>query len=443
MVAQWPPKGGRIISDRIAVYGCGYVGLTFAALLVSWGYAVSAVDLDPGKISSLRQGRAHLREPGLEELLAEGLSTGRLAFTLDGATAAAEADIAIIAVGTPSGPGGSVDLQYVETAFQTITDSSPGPELVVVKSTVPPGTAGRLQPLAPAREIVIHPEFLRQGSAVADLRNPARRVFGARNVAAAERVIGLYPDGDIPIVITDPVTAELSKYASNAFLAVKVSFVNASASLCEALGADVADITRIMGLDPRIGNQFLQPGIGFGGSCLPKDTEALVVLAREYREEFLPGAAALAVNRGQPTRFVRRMLTELPPAPVVAVWGLTFKAGTDDVRCSPAFQVVRELIERGATIRAYDPLAAAAPEGALRCESPLEAAQGADAVAVLTEWPEFRQVDWVSVARAMRGRGVFDGRNVTDGDAVRAVGLRWVSLGRPELRKGETTCMPS
>ncbi len=427
--------------ERICIFGCGYVGLTTAAVLAEQGHTVTGVDIDQRRVAALLSGRPPFAEPGLEELLNRGLTLGRLSFTTDGAGAVAASAIAMIAVGTPSGPDGMPDLSAVDQVVRTIASVPVGAEVVVVRSTVPPGTAERLRAMLRGREVVAHPEFLRQGSAVADMRRPHRRVLGGWSPEAVERVARLYPEDGVPVIRTDPATAELSKYAANGFLAAKVSYINAMARLCEALGADVADVARIMGLDPRIGPQFLQAGIGFGGSCLPKDLRALTGLAAALGLEFTPGAEALAVNEVMPVHFARRVLAALPPESVVAVLGLTFKGGTDDLRDSPALRVIGALQAGGARVRAYDPAARQTPAGLERATSPEEAARGADAVAVLTDWAEFRTLDWAAIAAAMRGRQVFDGRNVADGDAVRAAGLIYLPVGRPAREGVAQACV--
>ncbi len=431
------------MGEQICIFGCGYVGLAAAAVLADLGHHVVGVDRDAARVLGLNEGRPPFREPGLEELIRSGLGSGRLSFTLDGAVAAGRSGVAMIAVGTPPSAGGAADLSQVEAVVRLIAAQPAGCELVVVKSTVPPGTAGQLQASLPSREVVSHPQFLRQGSALADMLHPPRRVVGARSPEAAERLIRLYARApEVPFVRTDPTSAELAKYAGNGFLAAKVSFVNALARLCETVGGDIQDVVRVMGLDSRIGPDFLRPSIGFGGSCLPKDTLALVTLAREHGLAFEPGEATLAVNAAQPGWFAGRVLGALPPSPVVAAWGITFKAGTDDTRSSAALAVIDVLQAEGATVQAYDPLARAVPAGVRQCGSALAAAAGADAVVILTEWPEFQDADWQQVAAVMRGRQVFDGRNLIDPDRVAGTGLTLVPLGRGAALKEERVCGP-
>jgi UDPglucose 6-dehydrogenase len=432
------------------VGGSGYVGLGYACALADLGNDVIGLDVAAERVVALNRGEPLMYEPGLEELLERNLAAGRLRFTTDYAEAVPEAEFVFLCVGTPSLSDGDADMRQVRAAAVAIgRHLVPGAFAYVVnKSTMPIGSAELVAQLiaehAPAGAgfaVVANPEFLREGSAVHDILHPDRIVLGAEDWAAAEAVAALYAPLDAPTLITDCRSAEMVKYAANAFLATKISFINEVARVCERLGADVTVVAEGMGLDPRIGPRFLHAGLGFGGSCFPKDVGALTRMADDAGMH--PGLlrAVLEINADIRRRFVARAEKLLGglDGRVLAVWGLSFKEDTDDLRESPALDVIAMALERGAAIRAHDPAAMVNaarrfPQVAM-CTSPYEAADGADAVVVCTPWREFRQVDLERVAAAMRGDLLLDGRNLYDPPAVAAAGLRYEGIGRGTLHR--------
>lgn len=428
-------------SRRICVLGAGCVGLVSSACLAAWGHRVICVDRESNYVRTLNLmfdgGRPPIFEAGLEPLLRTAREGGRLTFSADASGAVSQSDVVWICVGTPGGEGGEPELSQLWEAVRVVAQSGFAggePKTAVLRSTVPPGTTARVQEALPGAEVVFCPEFLRQGSAVADMLNPSRLVIGAANRSSAEKVRSLFPDGMGPVVCCDPVSAELSKLGANAFLAIKVSFANSLANLCEAWGGDVRAVAGVLGLDPRIGPDFLRAGLGFGGSCLPKDTAALSWAAERAGERFLLAEAALAVNRAQPERFAAGILASLTGVPkTAAALGLTFKPGTDDIRESPALAVVRALIRAGVRVRAYDPAGLeragrAVPELEL-CSDPFRAAEGAQALLILTDWEEFRSLDLGRIAGLMPGRRIFDGWGLIDPRAAEAAGFVYISVG--------------
>jgi UDPglucose 6-dehydrogenase len=420
---------------ELCVVGAGYVGLTFAAGLSRLGHRVTCVEKDPAKLHALRHGRVPFHEPGLAELVREAREGGLLRFTDDLAGAAPTASVVFCAVGTPPKPNGEADTSAVEEVVEAARRLGSG-RLFVIKSTVPVGTTDRVSRRLPG-PVVYNPEFLREGSAVEDFFHPYRVVIGTRTPVAAAVLEALYRPLGAPVVRTDPPTAEMIKYASNAFLATKVSFINEIAHICEYVGADVSRVAEGMGLDPRIGPHFLRPGIGFGGSCLPKDLRALLETAREYLLEPALLQAVLRVNEAQRRRFVDRLevLLEGLADKTVAVLGLAFKAGTDDVRESPALAVAERLLARGAQVRAHDPAALEAAARVLPALSyfaePYEAVTGADAVLLLTDWPEYRELDWREIRRRVRRPLVVDGRSTGIAPRLAAAGFQVVEPGSP------------
>jgi UDPglucose 6-dehydrogenase len=428
-------------ASRVAVIGTGYVGLTTGACLAHLGHHVVCADIDLAKIEQLQGGHIPIFEHGLEDLVVEGLAAGRLQFTVGAAKAAAGAEFVFLCVQTPQGMDGSADLSFIEQASAEIGPALPRGAVVITKSTVPVGSAQVVERVLgrPDVAVVSNPEFLREGQAVHDCLNPDRIVIGSDDQAAAVRVAGLYERLNAPLMVTDPATAETIKYACNAFLATKVSFINAMANLCQAVGADVRDVVLGMGYDKRIGFEFLKPGPGWGGSCFPKDSRALVRIAEEagYNFELLKGV--IAVNDQQfrlmGDRIERLAGGELSGARV-AVWGLTFKAGTDDLRDSPAIAVVERLLARGATVRAYDPtVRTSLPSTYDRlavevCADPYAACDGAAVLAVLTEWDEFRWLDFEKVAGLMACAVIIDARNLLDPVTLRRRGFRYEGMGR-------------
>lgn len=428
---------------RIAVIGSGYVGLTTGACLASLGHRVVCADLDAAKVDQLSRGVVSILEPGLPELVAQGLAAGRLRFVSSAAeavgTGAEAAEVMFLCVPTPMGDGGAADLAAVESVVAEVRDRLASGCVVVNKSTVPVGTAARTAQLLDRADIpvVSNPEFLREGSAVEDFLKPDRIVVGCDAQDAAERVAALYARLGAPTVLTDAASAEMVKYAANCFLAMKLSYVNAVAELCERLGADVLDVTEGIGYDRRIGQAFLQPGPGWGGSCLPKDTHALLQVASEAEFDFALVRASLETNTRQQARMVDKVRDAVGGSLEgrrVGLLGLTFKAGTDDLRDSPALAVAELLAAEGADLIGYDPGVRAAVPGmtdALQvADDPLKVASGAAALVVLTEWPEFRVLDWGRLAELVERRLVIDTRNLLDADVLRRVGFEVRGVGR-------------
>ena len=424
--------------STIAVIGTGYVGLTTGAYLAHLGHQVTCADIFEEKVARLRKGDVPILEAGLDELVADGLAAGRLDFVVGAAGAVEGAEFVFLCVQTPQGEDGSADLTYIREAAVEIAPSLEAEAIVINKSTVPVGST-RVVEQALGRDdvfVVSNPEFLREGSAVHDCLNPDRIVIGSDDQAAAMRVAALFESLKAPLVITDPASAETIKYASNAFLATKVSYVNALANVCEAVGANVREVVLGMGYDKRIGFEFLKPGPGFGGSCFPKDTRAMVRIAEDHGYDFGLLRGVIAVNDEQYERMaskVERMLDREVGGAVVAVWGLTFKARTDDLRDSPAIEVIRRLQAKGATIKAYDPAVKGpgpALEGIAVLADPYAVCEGADVLVVLTEWDEFRWLDFAKVAGLMRSARLVDTRNLLEPAAVRRRGFTYDGLGR-------------
>jgi UDPglucose 6-dehydrogenase len=436
-------RGVRVFARRIAVIGSGYVGLTTGACLASLGHHVVCADIDADKVARLRSGDISIMEPGLTELVAEGLAAGRLEFVLGAREAVSRPDappveVLFLCVPTPMGEGGAADLSAVRAVAGEVRHLLPAGCVVVTKSTVPVGTAEATRKLLNRRDVAVvsNPEFLREGSAVHDFLHPDRIVVGSDQQDAAERVAALYARLGAPAVLTDAASAEMVKYAANAFLAMKLSYVNALAELCDLLGADVVDVTEGMGYDRRIGQAFLSPGPGWGGSCLPKDTEALVQVAAAAGRELPLVSASIATNDRQRTLVVDKVRDAVGPLAGVRIGmlGLTFKAGTDDLRDSPALAVAALLRAEGAELTAYDPgCPAPVPgltDGIAVVDDPLRAAKDAAALVVLTEWPQFRQLDWPALGGVAGRRVVVDTRNLLDPAAVRRAGFSWIGVGR-------------
>ncbi|MCF6428415.1 UDP-glucose dehydrogenase family protein [Amycolatopsis tucumanensis] len=421
---------------RIVVIGTGYVGLTTGACLAALGHQVTCVDVDDVKVARLAAGRVDILEPGLEELVTRGLAARRLRFVVGSRAAVAGADAVYLCVPTPMGAGGAADLRAVEAVIAEIADVLPAGCAVVTKSTVPVGTAQRIRALLGRDDVpvVANPEFLREGTAVADFMHPDRIVVGSDDEAAARRIADLYRDLSAPNVITDAASAELVKYAANCFLAMKLSYVNAIAELCERLGADIVSVTEGMGHDRRIGRSFLKPGPGWGGSCLPKDTHALVQVAESVGFDFSLLTAAIVENIAQRDRIVAKIAGAVGgslAAARIGVLGLAFKAGTNDLRDSPALSVTSMLAAHGAEVTAYDPAVREALPGMTVVDDPYQVAKDADAIVVLTEWAEFTKLDWGYVADLMQGDGVVDTRNLLEPRTITDAGLSYVGLGRP------------
>ncbi|AHH93434.1 UDP-glucose/GDP-mannose dehydrogenase family protein [Kutzneria viridogrisea] len=415
--------------------GTGYVGLTTGACLASLGHRVVCADVDVAKVHRLRAGHVSILEPGLSELVNEGLAAGRLEFVVGAAQAVVDAEVVFLCVPTPMGAGGAADLAAVESVIAEVRTVLPVGCVVVNKSTVPVGTAARVSALLKRKDVpvVSNPEFLREGTAVRDFLNPDRIVVGCDTQDAAERVAALYARLGAPTVLTDAASAELVKYAANCFLAMKLSYVNAIAELCERLGADVADVTEGMGYDRRIGQSFLQPGPGWGGSCLPKDTHALVQVAGAVGFDFPLLTATIDTNTRQRERVVSKIRHAAGGrlrGKRIGLLGLAFKAGTDDLRDSPALAVAELLLAEGAELTGYDPGVRGEVPGVRVVDDAYAAVKGADVVALLTEWPEFRCLDWSRVAELVDSPLVVDTRNHLDPDALQRCGLTWWGVGR-------------
>jgi UDPglucose 6-dehydrogenase len=432
---------------RLGVVGTGYVGLTTGACFAHLGHSVVCGDIDHRKVDLLNSGHIPIVENGLEQIVNDARDAGRLDFVLGAEAAAADADIVFLCVPTPQGDDGSADLSYIEQAAHQIAPVLKPGAVVVNKSTVPVGSTIEVERALqrPDVFVVSNPEFLREGTAVNDFLQPARVVIGSANRGAAERVAELYAGIDTKIHITDPASAETIKYAANGFLAMKISFVNAVAAMCEAVGADVGDVVEGIGTDPRIGTQFLQPGPGWGGSCFPKDSRALVKIAEEHGYNFTMMRGVIDVNDEQLERMVDKIVRAAHRSGhdleglTVGVLGLTFKAGTDDLRESPAISIINELRKSGAVIRAYDPttMGDLAPHqrevlaGIEIVPEALDIGDGADVMVLFTEWPEFAKIDLVELAaRAGAGTTLVDTRNLLKPQLVRESGLNYDGVGR-------------
>jgi UDPglucose 6-dehydrogenase len=432
---------------RLAVVGTGYVGLTTGACFAHLGHHVVCGDIDPRKVDLLNAGHIPIVEEGLETIVNASRAAGRLEFVLGAAIAAEGADIVFLCVPTPQGDDGSADLSYIEQAAAQIAPVLKPGAVVVNKSTVPVGSTLAVERVLQRDDVsvVSNPEFLREGTAVHDFLHPDRVVIGSANRAAAERVAELYASIDTPILITDPASAETIKYAANGFLAMKISFVNAVAAMCEAVGADVAAVVEGIGSDQRIGMQFLRPGPGWGGSCFPKDSRALVKIAEDHGYNFTMMRGVIDVNDEQ----LERMVTKISDAAgrpdgdlsgvTVGALGLTFKAGTDDLRESPALAIISVLRQRGASVRAFDPTTTGALtphqatvlEGIDLLDDPLAVADATHVIAVFTEWPDFAKIDLSELARrADDGVAIVDTRNLFDPDLVREAGFEYDGVGR-------------
>jgi len=441
---------------RIAMIGSGYVGLVSGACFSEFGVSVSCVDQDAAKIASLQRGAMPIYEPGLAGLVAANRAAGRLSFTTDLAAAVKGADAVFIAVGTPSRRGdGHADLSYVFAAAEAIGRALRGPAVVVTKSTVPVGTGYRvaeiLREMRPAGgvEMAANPEFLREGSAIADFMRPDRVVIGAEGERARAVLRQLYRPLyliETPMLFTDIATAELIKYAANAFLAAKVTFINEIADLCEAVGADVQDVARGIGLDGRIGRKFLHVGPGFGGSCFPKDCRALVRIAGEAGAGLAIVETVLRVNEARKRRMADKIAAACGGSIAgksLAVLGLTFKPNTDDMRDAPSLEILPRLVAAGARIRAFDPEGMAEAKKLMPelvyCRDAYQAMDGADALVLLTEWNEFRGLDLGRVKDLLASPLVIDLRNIYQPQEMAAAGLCYHSLGRPAQRRQPET----
>jgi UDPglucose 6-dehydrogenase len=430
---------------HIAVIGTGYVGLVTGACFAEFGVDVTCVDIDSEKIARLAAGEMPIYEPGLEQLVTKNMQSGRLRFTTDIKQAVEQALVIFLAVGTPPKSDGSADLSFVEAATRSVAEHMNGYKVIVTKSTVPIGTGEYLRKLIREQNaslnfgIVSNPEFLREGAAISDFMRPDRVVLGSRDEEALAIMRDLYRPLyliEAPFVLTSLEAAELTKYAANAFLATKISFINEIANLCESIGCDVHDVARAIGMDRRIGSKFLHPGPGFGGSCFPKDTQALASVAREFGRDSLIVEAVIEVNRRQRQAMVPKIekLVGGLKGKTVAVLGLAFKPETNDMREAPAIDIIKGLLERGAKVRAYDPVAMNEASEVLPDVTYLadeyEAVTDADALVFVTEWNQFRALDMRRVRDLMRSPRIADLRNIYEPADMRELGFEYMGVGR-------------
>jgi UDPglucose 6-dehydrogenase len=428
---------------KISVIGVGYVGLVTGTCFADLGHQVTCIDLDESKIEKLREGGMPIYEPGLEEMVRRNALAGRLNFTTSYREALGGAEFTFIAVGTPQGSGGEADLQYVRRAARSIAEAMEHPLIIINKSTVPIGTGDwvadivrRYQPEPIDFSVVSNPEFLREGSAINDFMHPDRIVLGSLDPEAAAPVAQLYLSLRAPIMLTDLRTAEMIKYASNAFLATRISFINEIAAICEALGADVKEVAIGMGYDKRIGPDFLDAGVGFGGSCFPKDVQALAHMAAVHGCHPQLLRAVMDINHDQ-RRLVIHKLRELLGTldeKVVGMLGFAFKPNTDDMREAPAVELIHLLQSEGASLRGYDPVAMVNADKYLHdvvlCQDAYEVAEGADALVVATEWNEFKHLSLPKLKEAMRQPIIVDGRNIYDPEQMQQLGFVYRGMGR-------------
>jgi len=436
---------------NLCVIGTGYVGLVTGAVFADLGNTVICVDKDAAKIDKLKRGIMPIYEPGLEEMVARNSEDGRLFFSTDIADGVRRGEVVFIAVGTPAGSDGYADLGAVKDVAKTIAANLDRYKVVVNKSTVPVGTGDLVREIIEANkvrpdvefDVVSNPEFLREGNAINDTLYPDRIVIGAPAKNVAMRIIELYAPLERPMIVTDVHSAEMIKYASNAFLATKISFINAIANICEMVNADVVQVSKAMGLDQRIGGQFLNAGLGYGGSCFGKDTSCLVSTADRLGYDFALLKDVIAINDVQPRRFVARMRDALGSlsGKTIAVLGLAFKPNTDDLRDAKSLEIIADLLADGAAVKAYDPIAmdntrAVFPQIEYS-ENAYDAAYGADAVVVVTEWNEFKYLDLARVKESMKQPIIFDGRNVYDPERMRRLGFSYYCVGRPAVVASE------
>ncbi len=430
---------------KVAVVGTGYVGLVVGACLAESGNDVLCVDKDEAKVRMLRRGKSPIYEPGIEDLLRRNKAEGRLTFTTDLPKAVRQSTIIFIAVGTPQGEDGSADLQHVMAVARDVAKAMNGYKVIVGKSTVPVGTAAKVREVI-RREtthpfsVVSNPEFLKQGAAVDDFLKPDRVVIGAEDEQAAELMVALHKPftrTGAPIMVMDCASAELAKYAANAMLATKISFMNEIANVCEIYGADVDRVRQAMGSDRRIGPAFLFPGVGYGGSCFPKDVKALVKFSADKKYDFKILKAVEQVNEAQKRVLVRKMEAHFGSLKgrTIAIWGLAFKPRTDDMREAPAVPIIKSLVEKGAKIQAYDPEAmpvakAIFGKAVTFVARNYDALKGADALAVITEWSEFREPDFQRMKKLLKTPVIFDGRNIYQPEQMKELGFTYKSVGR-------------
>jgi UDPglucose 6-dehydrogenase len=423
---------------KIAIVGTGYVGLTTGACLASLGHQVVCADIDAEKVAQLSKGKVTIFEDGLQELVTKGLKTGNLSFVVGAVKAVIDSEYVFLCLPTPESSDGSADISIIETVAKEIADSLSRASIIVNKSTLPVGSVRVVENCIQRKDVsvVSNPEFLREGSAVQDFLKPDRVVIGSDDKSAAEKVAQLYSPICKNILITDPASAETIKYAANAFLAARLSFVNALASVCEVVGANIIDVVNGLGSDSRIGTQFLQPGPGWGGSCFPKDTKALLKIAQDNGYDFELLAGVISANESQFDRIANRIAVEAKAAsekPVVAIWGLTFKSGTDDLRESPSLKIINRLISKNISIQAYDPTQVGVKNKNLHIknfDNALSACKEAHVLAVFTEWKEFARIEPKLVAEQMSNLSVFDGRNMLNKNSWLAAGFNYKGVGQ-------------
>jgi UDPglucose 6-dehydrogenase len=429
---------------QICVVGVGYVGLVTAACFSDLGNRVVALDVDEQRVENLKKGIMPIYEPGLEELVKRNVKSGRLTFTTSYVDALKGAEFAFIAVGTPSGVDGNADLKYVESAARSIAENMAEPIIIINKSTVPIGTGDWVSDIVKSAQpepidfaVVSCPEFLREGSAIADFMSPHRNVIGSLDLDAANKVAQLHLALRAPIVITDLRTAEMIKYASNAFLAAKISFINELADVCDAYGADVKEVAAGMGYDARIGRHFLDAGLGWGGSCFPKDVQALVYMAKEkgLTPRILNDVVEVNYDRRKAVAVnVQSMLNGSVEGKTIGLLGVAFKPNTDDMRDAPSVEIAGDLIKAGANVRAYDPVAMDVARPMMTdvefCKDPYEMAKDSDALIVVTEWNEFKQLDLEKIRDLLKTAVVYDGRNIYDPIRMKELGFTYQAIGR-------------
>lgn len=429
---------------NVCVIGTGYVGLVTGAVFADLGNDVICVDNDKEKVARLKKGVMPIYEPGLEEMVQRNVSDNRLSFTTDIAEAVKKSEVIFIAVGTPAKENGETDLSYVEAVAKEIARSIDRYKIIVNKSTVPVGTGDFVRNIIETNkrhnvdfDVVSNPEFLREGSAISDSLYPERIVIGAPNQNVAMALLELYAPLERPMLITDVESAEMIKYASNAFLAMKISFVNFIADICEKAGADITQVVKGMGYDSRIGSAFLQAGLGFGGSCFPKDTLSLIQTGRKFHEPPALLEAVIAINEARISGFVRRIEERLNPlsGKVIGILGLAFKPNTDDMRDAKSLEIIALLRNKGVTLKVYDPIAmdnarSLLGDAVTYCRNAYETAHGADAVVVVTDWNEFKLLNLDKLKQEMKQPIIFDGRNIYSPERMKKMGFEYISVGR-------------
>ncbi len=427
---------------NILIIGMGYVGTTTGAVFAEWGHRVTGLDIDPAKVDALQNGKLYFYEPGLEELLLKHVKEKNIRFTTDSGEALRGHDLIFICVGTPSRSDGSADLSYIKQAATDIGRHMNRYKIIVTKSTVPVMTTEKVAewirqscPAPVPFDVVSNPEFLREGSALYDSLYPDRVVIGSSSEKASQLMEELYQSVKCPVIFTSPRTAEMIKYASNSFLATKISFMNEVAKLCDQLDVDVTDVARGMGLDPRIGPHFLQAGIGFGGSCFPKDIRALIRTGKEHGQPLSILQKVAEVNETQPqymADFINQRLTTLNGKKIV-VLGIAFKPDTDDLRETRSFPVINHLLQAGAEVYVHDPVAVIPKKykdrGVTQSQDVIDAASGADGIVICTDWPQYKDLKWRNVHQVMRSPNLFDGRNMLDGAQMREIGFYYQGIG--------------